>query len=411
MEVNKKMDAIKEFFVHQVTISDGFTVQNWMFLAVAIAVVLLVIVLISSVKNSKKAKADESAPPVEIVEKPLLSADEASKQYFEVINQTIDLPIVNVNTETKIEVVPTPIIVEKVVVEKPVFQEETKLVEVAVAATTDAISLQVFDDDIVIIDEPDEEKTVSGKFTICNSSVGGFRYMLLANNGQLLYESRDYKAKATCIDAVEKFCIAVKENGFTVKKDKFDRYKFNLRPQNNNNTVFIGESFKDKSSCLSNIESVKRFVDYNSPIVDRTNENFMAESTKYEVSQNVKDAVNGKIGMPGKWDIAKVDEDDKLSPYEFLLFANNGQLLYESKEYKTYASCKSGLITFIETVRDGNFIIDSDKAGRFKFILRSNKAGSQAEYIGQFYRSQDACESSIDSLYKFAILSSTESLK
>ena len=29
--------------------------------------------------------------------------------------------------------------------------------------------------------------------------------------------------------------------------------------------------------------------------------------------------------------------------YQFSLFANNGQLLYESREYATLASCKSGI--------------------------------------------------------------------
>ncbi len=123
----------------------------------------------------------------------------------------------------------------------------------------------------------------------------------------------------------------------------------------------------------------------------------------------IKKAAREKLGMPGKWEIAEI-EDDGEKFYEYLLFANNGQLLYESKEYKSYSTCKSGLMTFIDTVKNGYFIIDSDKAGRYKFVLRSNKPGSQAEYIGQFYRSLDACQSSINSVYKFALISSVDAL-
>jgi uncharacterized protein YegP (UPF0339 family) len=394
------MDNIINFFTKPIQLSEMLSVPVWVFFTVALAIILVGVVLIFSSKSIKKSKPNNKVEQV-IEETPLPSAEEASKQYFEVVNKEIDLPE---------EVVP---VIEEVVEETPVIEEKTPVIEVekpveTVEADVDT-EVTATVDDIVYIKEATIEKQIAGKFAIINSSVGGYRYALIANNGQLLYESRDYKAKNTCVDAVEKFCNAVKESDFTVKKDKFNRFKFVLRPKNNANTLFIGESFKDRTGCLSNIESVKRFVFANSPIVDRTSDEFAAESSTYDVPEDVKKAADNKIGMPGKWEINKIEEDGS-RVFEYLLFANNGQLLYESKEYKSYASCKSGMFTFIETVKNGKFIVDSDKAGRYKFILRSNKAGSQAEYIGQFYRSLDACQSSINSVYKFALLSSTENI-
>jgi uncharacterized protein YegP (UPF0339 family) len=385
------MDNIINFFTKPIQLSEMLSVQVWVVLTVILAGILLAVVLVFSSKSISKSKTDEEVA-TENQEEPALSADQASKQYFEVVNKKIELPneVQAVSKET--------------MEEKPPEEPEKQAQKIEVTKETLATV-----DDIVYIKEDTLEKQIAGKFAIINSCIGGFRYALIANNGQLLYESRDYKAKNTCINAVERFCTAVKESTFSVKKDKFDRYKFVLRPTNNANTLFIGESFSDRTGCLSNIESVKRFVSANSPIVDRTKDDFACESSIYEIPEDIKNAVANKVGMHGKWEIQEV-LDGGQRVFEYLLFANNGQLLYESKEYKSYASCKSGMYTFMDTVKNGSFIIDADKAGRYKFILRSNKAGSQAEYIGQFYRSQDACQSSINSVYKFALLTSTDNI-
>lgn len=386
------MDNIINFFTKPIHLSEALSLQVWVFFTVALAVILLAVVLIFSSKSFKKESSDEKVDSEN--ETPELTKEEASKQYFEIINKKIDLPK---------EVAPVK---EEIVEEQPIKEAE-KVEIVEVKEVKEEVTATV--DDIVYIKEETLEKQIAGKFAIINSSIGGFRYALIANNGQLLYESRDYKAKNTCIDAVEKFCNAVKESTFSVKKDKFNRFKFVLRPKNNANTLYIGESFKDRTGCLSNIESVKRFVFANSPIVDRTKEDFVAESSTYDVPEDVKKAAANKTGMPGKWEISESNENGART-FEYLLFANNGQLLYESQEYKSLASCKSGMFTFIDNVKNGSFIVDADKAGRYKFILRSNKPGSQAEYIGQFYRNLEACQSSINSVYKFALISSTDNI-
>lgn len=523
------MEAIKNFFGKNVVISDGLSLQVWVFFAVAAALILLTVAIIIS---AKKNKTDENAAKNEIPANTEtaapLTAKEASKQFFDVIdteNDSEKIVKAEVNAESKAEpnkaepkvepkkeinkakisAKPENIITSAVETKKvdntaknlsnekkPVdalsepekmtvvdtvdeklstsnieatekeekitnkskvsenkataivetdtknkatdvkvanvkpktIAEKTDENEITITAAANELPAEadgnietkdktqidetVADDDIIISTESTSD--VAGKFTVVNSSLGGFRFLLLANNGQLLYESRDYKSKATCTAAIPKFQLAVSSGVFTAKKDKFDRYKFMLKPQGNVNTVYVGESFKQNSSCLKNIESVKRFI--NSPVVDRTSEeDIVSRSTAYVIPDEIVAQVNGSHGAKGVWDIAKSNEDDEKSPFVFLLYANNGQILYESKEYKSYNSCKSGLNTFVETVKEGVFIVDSDKAGRFKFVLRSNKVGSQAEYVGQFYRNKKACENSIDSVYKFALLSPTDNLK
>lgn len=253
-------------------------------------------------------------------------------------------------------------------------------------------------------EEEVKENKVVGKIEICNSDLGGYNYLLLANNGQLLYESKAYKSVDSCKEAIANFIDAVNAGRFTVRADKFKNYKFILKSPTSNTLLYVGESFSTETSCRNNIESVKRFAPI-SPIVDITTEDYAAKFVYYEIPEElVKDVAEGS-GAVGKWEIARVDENSKTSPFVFLLFANNGQLLYESRDYKAESGCLNGLKTFINTVRDGYFVIDPDKSGRYKFVLRSKSANSPIEYYGQNYDSQKACASSIESVYRFALRS------
>jgi len=244
---------------------------------------------------------------------------------------------------------------------------------------------------------------VTGKFEICNSSIGGFRYHLIANNGQLLYESRDYKTYDSCADAIQKFINSVANGEFTVRADKFGNYKYHLKSATSNNIIYVGTAYSTKKSCLNSVESVKRFAPV-SPVVDSTDPDFKATAAPFAIPDDVVKAVANKQGAVGKWVIDHVDSEDENSAYVFLLYANNGQLLYESREFTTYANCRKGMDTFVSTLENGYFIVDEDKFGRFKFFLRSTKAGSQAEYVGPTYTDRTSCGNSAISVYKFALL-------
>lgn len=269
--------------------------------------------------------------------------------------------------------------------------------------TTEKTAAETVKEEAAATETKDAVKSVVGKFEICNSSIGGFRYHLLANNGQLLYESRDYKTVESCSDAVAKFVNSVANGAFTVRADKFGNYKYFLKSVTSNNVIYVGESYTTKKSCLNAVESVKRFAPV-SPITDATEADFQVVTTAFAIPDEVKSAVENKQGATGKWIIDRVDEEDEKSPFAFLLYANNGQLLYQSRDYKTYDNCRKGIDVFVDAVKNGYFIIDEDKFGKFKFFLRSKKTGSQAEYVGQNYTDKQSCCNSAVSVYKFALL-------
>ncbi len=255
----------------------------------------------------------------------------------------------------------------------------------------------------------ESDKKVLGKMEICNSELGGYTYILRANNGQLLYESKTYKTVASCKEASQSFIDAVKVGMFSIRADKFKNYKFILKSHTSNNIIYVGESFDNKSSCQNNIDSVKRFA-VDNVLVDSTSADFVAKFKPFVISDEVKERVKKNNGAIGKWAIEQEDEGDKNAPYVFILYANNNQVLYESRDYKTYSNCKSGLETFRKTIQEGEFIIDPDKAGRFKFVLRNKSNNSLMEYIGHSYSTQRACADNIESVYRFALVSPIDKL-
>ena len=102
----------------------------------------------------------------------------------------------------------------------------------------------------------------------------------------------------------------------------------------------------------------------------------------------------GKNG--GKYEIVK-----RNGSFYFLLKANNGQLLLESSAYTTEQGAKKAVETFKKAVEVGEFNIDEDKNGNFKFILRASSR-SQMLYHGETYSTRQSAESAIQSVKNFA---------
>ena len=100
----------------------------------------------------------------------------------------------------------------------------------------------------------------------------------------------------------------------------------------------------------------------------------------------------------GKYEIVK-----KNGNFFFLLKANNGQLLLESSAYTTEQGAKGGIDTFKNAVENGEFTIDKDKNGNYKFILRAS-ARSQMLYYGESYGTRQSAESAVGSVKSFASL-------
>ena len=104
-------------------------------------------------------------------------------------------------------------------------------------------------------------------------------------------------------------------------------------------------------------------------------------------------------GARGKYVIVK-DESNPDRPYKFQLKANNGQILYESENYKSKPQSKS-IKAFRNTLQNGTYTIDSEKNGTFRYKL-FKPDGVTLYGVGEGYKSKEAAESAVNSVKYFA---------
>ena len=108
------------------------------------------------------------------------------------------------------------------------------------------------------------------------------------------------------------------------------------------------------------------------------------------------EAEDDKPKVVGKYIISSTNDY-----YQYSLYANNGQLLYESRAYATLNSCKAGIDTFKKNIVSGEYRIDVDKNGGYKYIFKKGNS----IYIGESYRTAKAAENSAESVKRFALIS------
>ena len=100
----------------------------------------------------------------------------------------------------------------------------------------------------------------------------------------------------------------------------------------------------------------------------------------------------------GKYVIIK-DTKNAIRPYKFQLKANNGQILYESENYKIKPKAKQ-VDGFRNTINNGTYAIDEEKNGTFRYKIF--KVDGTMYGVGEGYKSRAAAESAIESVKKFA---------
>ena len=107
------------------------------------------------------------------------------------------------------------------------------------------------------------------------------------------------------------------------------------------------------------------------------------EEADREILKNASKAI-------GKYEFAL-----EVDGFHFYLFANNGQILFDSPSFTTLIGALNGLKTFKKTVAEGTFDIRVDKYERYRFIL-------ERKYYGENYTSKDQCAKCVESVKKFA---------
>ena len=110
-----------------------------------------------------------------------------------------------------------------------------------------------------------------GKF-IVKTTKAGFRFNLLATNGQVIAVSETYATEDACrsgIESVRTSCLGPVENQtvenfevlthpkFEVYTDKAGEFRFRLKARNGQ-IIATGEGYKQLASCLNGVDSIKR---------------------------------------------------------------------------------------------------------------------------------------------------------
>ena len=240
----------------------------------------------------------------------------------------------------------------------------------------------------VVAEKPAADKKSLGKWIIKEKGEGEFVAYLYANNKEIMLTSETYSSP----DGAKKGIATIRKNAaidenFTYYRDKNKNYFFKLKTSKNR-LLCAGETYANKSACLKSIESVKNFVD--SPLAEKIEK----DVTIINYTPGQDEAYTPRKNS-GKWGISELDDETFIAQ----LFASNGELLLSSESYASYSSAKDAVENITQNGLNGNFIIDSDKKGRFFFKIRN--AQKLTLCVGETYSQLTACQSAIESVFGF----------
>ena len=111
-----------------------------------------------------------------------------------------------------------------------------------------------------------------GKFVV-KQAKSGYRFNLVAGNGEVIATSQTYAGKIFCLEGVESVrknaphaaledqtvdgYLEQKHPKFEIYQDKAGEFRFRLKARNGE-IVAVSEGYKAKASCKNGIESVRR---------------------------------------------------------------------------------------------------------------------------------------------------------
>ncbi len=233
--------------------------------------------------------------------------------------------------------------------------------------------------------------------------VDGYHFYLIANNGQILFDSPGFTTLIGALNGIETFKKTVAEGTFDIRVDKYNRYRFILERK------YFGENYTTKDQCQKCAESVKNFAN-NAKIIryipskEAVKEYEAAKESKRrpdDIDWKAVEAAEKKAPKMGKFEIC-----NEQGQYTFYLTANNGQILYSSRYYANEAAARRGVESFKRAAYVGNFFVDRDKFGNFRYVLKN--IGSAPSFIGESYDNKPQCEKIIESVKKFIVSATIE---
>ena len=111
-----------------------------------------------------------------------------------------------------------------------------------------------------------------GKFAV-KETAAGFKFNLLASNGQVIGVSETYSGKEACLNGIESVrknaeianledqtadpVVSAVNPKFEIYTDKAGEFRFRLKARNGE-IILSSEGYKAKASCENGIESVRK---------------------------------------------------------------------------------------------------------------------------------------------------------
>ena len=241
-----------------------------------------------------------------------------------------------------------------------------------------------------------------GKYEF-NLEVDGYHFYLIANNGQVLFDSPSFTSILGALNGINTFKKTVATSEFDIKVDKYNRYRFILANK------YYGENYTTREQCQKCAESVRNFANNAhiirfSPSKEELKNFEMAKITKKsadDIDWNAIARAEAAAAKRGKFEIC-VEQNE----YCFYLLASNGQILYSSRFYANEAACRKGIESFKRAAYVGNFFVDCDKFGNYRYVLKN--IGSAPAFIGESYDNKAQCENIIQSVKNFIVTATVE---
>ena len=233
--------------------------------------------------------------------------------------------------------------------------------------------------------------------------VDGYHFYLIANNGQILFDSPSFASMLGTLNGLNTFKRTVATNDFDIKVDKYNRYRFILANK------YYGENYTTREQCQKCVESVRNFAN-NARIIrfTPTKEELKTYETAKITKKSEKDIdwnaiARAEAAAPkkGKFEICMEQKE-----YCFYLLASNGQILYSSRFYANENACRKGIESFKRAAYVGNFFVDRDKFGNYRYVLKN--IGSAPAFIGESYDNKPQCENIIQSVKNFIVTATIE---
>lgn len=235
-----------------------------------------------------------------------------------------------------------------------------------------------------------EGKKFVGKWTVEMKSSTEYMSKLSANNGEVMLTSEIYASEKGARSGIQTIIKAIENGEFVIYQDKGNDYYYKLKNANNR-FLCAGEIYRSKDRCLRAVESVRRIAK-DAVISDTLFEG--EKYVEYTPIENPKYTV--RRGFEGKWRV-EISEDGR---YHARLYASNGQLMLSTENVASKKTCISAIETIKKYSKDGNFVIDRDKFGRFYYKLRNSQ--KTVICIGEAYDKLADCTKALESMRKFA---------